>query len=310
LEASSGDLVIDINSPGGSVSGIDEIHAMIMAIRAAGRRVEVHASGMLASAAYYIASAADAIYAEPSTIIGSIGTYAVLVDSTKNAEAFGLKFEVVSTGPAKGLGADGAITPELREATQRTVDAFTSAFKSAIINGRKMPEDAVTALATGETWLASEAKAKGLIEDVQVFSSLIKGSSAPKGKTMSGHISEELAAILAADPAFTTVALDSAKVEGATISSIKQAVADAKSAKVLADLQSQVQALTTERDGLQKQLADATAKLDKLTPIAAGAARDPGGAGESNPSRSKMSDADKAKYIREHGRMAFEALPK
>lgn len=319
LEASSGDIVLHINSPGGSASGMAEIHSMIMAIRASGRRVEVRATGLLASAAYFIASAADRIVAEPSTIVGSIGTYSVLVDSTKMMDQFGIKLEVVSTGPAKGLGADGAITQALREDTQRTVDAFTASFKSAIIGGRKMNASAVDALASGETWLANDALAKGLIDEVAVFSSLTKGSSTPKGKPMSGLISAELADLIAADPAFATVALDSAKVEGATITTIKQAVADAKLAKERGDLQSQVAALgaeitalKSERDGLKSSLEQANAKLAKITPLAADASRDAGGNGDTGPtlSRSKMSDDDKVKYIREHGRKAFEALPK
>jgi ClpP class serine protease len=157
-------LVLEIDSGGGTTNGTAEAAAAITRFQAAGKTVEVRATGMLCSAAYWIAAGADRIIASPLTLVGSLGTYLTLCDSTAADAEMGLRYEVRSSGPLKGMGADGAITQPLRDWAQRMADGITAVFKDAVAAGRGIAN--VDALFTGDVWLAGQAQALGLIDAV------------------------------------------------------------------------------------------------------------------------------------------------
>jgi signal peptide peptidase SppA len=158
-------VVLAIDSPGGSAAGLSDTVSAISAL-AAMKPVVAHIAGMAASAAYFLASATDEIVASPDALIGSIGTFAVLTDTSGLQEKIGVRFSTVTSAPGKGLGADGRVSDAMREQWQRIVDRTAAVFVDQVAAGRGMTKDEAKALATGDVWLADEALAKGLIDRV------------------------------------------------------------------------------------------------------------------------------------------------
>lgn len=130
-------IVLTINSPGGSVTGVPESAARVAALTA---QKEVHAfvDSMACSAAYYIASQADHIAAAPSAVLGSIGVYMTLVDATRAAEMEGYKIELITAGKFKAMGSPfKPLTDEERAMLQASVIELHTDFKAAVKTGRR-----------------------------------------------------------------------------------------------------------------------------------------------------------------------------
>lgn len=157
-------IMLDIDSPGGIVSGVSEL-ADKVALANTVKPVSAHASDMAASAAYWVMSQARAISANPSAMVGSIGVYNVMVDSSGAAAKQGLKVNVVSSSPLKGAGVNGSVVTEEQLAdAQRLVNNYSEMFNAAVCRGRHMAD--ASPVATGQVWLASDAVARGLIDRV------------------------------------------------------------------------------------------------------------------------------------------------
>jgi signal peptide peptidase SppA len=130
-------VVLDVDSPGGEVFGVQEAWD---AIRAASKvkPVVAVANAIAASAAYYLASAADELLVTPSGMVGSIGVYALHVDVSKALEEIGEKWTFVSAGKYKVEGnPTEPLGDEARGAMQGDVDRYYSDFVQAVARGRK-----------------------------------------------------------------------------------------------------------------------------------------------------------------------------
>jgi signal peptide peptidase SppA len=159
-------ICLHIDSPGGSVAGIPELGA---AVREAGgyKPVIAMVSCQCCSAAYWVASQASAICAEPSAMIGSIGVYTVIEDSSKAFEAEGIKVHLLRSGPNKGAGEAGVpVDDDQLASVQRTVDDAASMFTAAVAAGRELGLDQVLGIATGESWFSARALELGLIDEI------------------------------------------------------------------------------------------------------------------------------------------------
>ena len=160
-------IVLDIDSPGGTVSGVAELADDVKAATEF-KPVHAHAEDIAASAAYWIASQATQISASKTTQVGSIGVYTVLGDYSEMAEKAGVKVHVVSTGELKGTGVPGSkITDAQLADIQRNVDEIGKLFNSAVAHGRDFGPKKVAKVATGQVWLADESQKLGLIDKVQ-----------------------------------------------------------------------------------------------------------------------------------------------
>jgi protease-4 len=156
-----------IESPGGQVAGSQETAD---AIHAAGKTKPISAEieDMGASGAYWLASQALEVSANPNAIVGSIGVYTAFVDSSRAAERAGFKVHLIASGPHKGMGTPGVpISEEQLAGYRRVVDGMAEAFVASVARGRRVEADLVRTWATGQVWLASQAKAIGLIDDVR-----------------------------------------------------------------------------------------------------------------------------------------------
>lgn len=125
-------VVLNINSPGGSVSGVPETAARVARL-AESKEVHAYVDVLAASAAYYIASQADVIVAARSAVLGSIGVYCTLVDATRAAEIEGYKIEIIKAGKFKAMGhAFKPLTDEERAMIQANVDGIHAAFRANV----------------------------------------------------------------------------------------------------------------------------------------------------------------------------------
>lgn len=164
-------IALMVDSPGGSVDGIVELADEVYAARQ-NKRVVVQADGMMASAAYWVGSQGDELYASRTDLIGSLGVRQTLYDMSKAFSDEGIKPIVVDTSPEdrpyKSAGEMGTeITDKQIADFQRIVDAFGNEFRSAIMRGRGMSEDQVDAVFDGRVWLGEEAQSLGLINGIQ-----------------------------------------------------------------------------------------------------------------------------------------------
>ena len=162
-------IVLNIDSPGGSVDGLAELVDALQAARAE-KTVIAQVSGMAASAAYMIASQADQIFAGRMDLIGSIGTRMLIYDFSKMFEKEGIKAIPIDTGEHKSAGAFGTeITDAQIAEFQRITDGFFDDFVAAIVAGRGLSEEKVRAVGDGRVFFAEEAITLGLIDGIQTF---------------------------------------------------------------------------------------------------------------------------------------------
>lgn len=161
-------IMLHIDSPGGTVSGTADL-AYEVRRATASKPVHAYVEDMGASAAYWIASQASRISANETAMVGSIGVYTVLEDTTGAMDKAGVKLRVVSSGGVKGLGADGAVTQPLIDDTQREIDQLNERFLSAVADGRGLTDSQVRAWNDGRVHVGSTAKDIGMIDAVETF---------------------------------------------------------------------------------------------------------------------------------------------
>lgn len=161
-------ILLAIDSPGGTVAGTADLAADI---RAAARKKPVwaHVDDMAASAAYWLASQADMIFANNATaLVGSIGTIMTVYDVSKAAEADGIKAHVFATGPLKGAGTPGTeLTAEQADYFQNIVDDAQKSFDAAVKSGRGLDAQQLAVIRSGEVFSAPTALDRKLIDGIQ-----------------------------------------------------------------------------------------------------------------------------------------------
>jgi signal peptide peptidase SppA len=162
-------ILLHIESPGGLTPGVNEA---AQAIRAAAREklVVAYASDLCCSAAYWLAASASRIYANPTAIVGSIGTYGVVVDSSALADKLGVKVHVVRAGQFKGSGFPGTKIEQAHlDEHQKLVNAINEHFVGAVQTGRRMSRTQALAVADGRSHVGQAAVAAGLVDQILSF---------------------------------------------------------------------------------------------------------------------------------------------
>ena len=178
------DILLRIESPGGSVAGIADLADEIYAAGAV-KPVIAFAEDQAASAAYYLGSQASRFYANQSAGVGSIGVYAVLVDSSRAAENQGLKVHVVKAGEFKAAGVRGThITEEQLDTYQDEINAHYEMFVAAVARGRGVSIEDARALADGRVHIGLRAVEAGLIDGVKTLRQALT-SAKPSVRTLS-----------------------------------------------------------------------------------------------------------------------------
>lgn len=158
-------IVLMIDSPGGTVAGTADLAAEVARAR---KKKSVYAivDDMAASAAYWIASQAEFIYANEAAMVGSIGTVLRLYDESKRLESAGIKIHVIASSKFKATGQGGPITDDQLSDVQRVVDELQAVFVGAIAKGRKMSLEQAAELADGRIHIGQKAQALGLVDAI------------------------------------------------------------------------------------------------------------------------------------------------
>jgi protease-4 len=158
-------VVLRVNSPGGSSLASDIIWREVMLTKKV-KPIIVSMGDVAASGGYYIACAADSIYAEPNTITGSIGIFAVLPNMQKFFnDKLGITFDGVKTGKYADLGdVSRPLTPEERAILQKSVNRGYDTFTKAVAEGRKKSQAYINSIGQGRVWTGEQALKIGLVD--------------------------------------------------------------------------------------------------------------------------------------------------
>jgi len=166
-------ILLSIDSPGGTVAGTGELAHDVMKARLA-KPVHAHIEDLGASAAYWVASQAENVTASDTAEIGSIGTVAIVEDTSKMAEMQGITVHVISSGEYKGSLTPGVeISKKQLAYVQERVDAINERFLAAVEQGRGIPRASLAQIADGKVYIADQARRLGLINTVQSMDNAI-----------------------------------------------------------------------------------------------------------------------------------------
>jgi protease-4 len=159
-------VVLRINSPGGSASASETIQREVRLMKKV-KPVVVSMGSYAASGGYWIAAYGDRIFAEPTTITGSIGVFGVQFDVKKLSGDFGLTFDTVKTGKfADVISITRPKTEEELAVFQRMVDWIYGEFVGKVAEARELKREVVEEIAQGRVWSGSEAKKLGLVDEL------------------------------------------------------------------------------------------------------------------------------------------------
>jgi signal peptide peptidase SppA len=162
-------IVIDVDSPGGAVSGVPELASEILSARkTSGKKIIAVSDCQCASAAYWIASACSEIVVSPSSLTGSIGVYMVHKDISKQLEQQGVSTTLISYGANKTQGNNlGPLDDDARAELQNLVDTMGASFDKAVAQGRRMKVSEVAAkLGQGKLFNAQKAVSSGMADSI------------------------------------------------------------------------------------------------------------------------------------------------
>jgi len=166
-------VVFRINSPGGSALASEEIWREVMLTQKK-KKVFVSMGDVAASGGYYIATPADRIFAEPTTITGSIGVFGMIPYTGKMLEnKLGITFDRVQTHDHAVMSSNRKLTTQELSMVQTEVNGIYSQFLQRVADGRKMTKERVNQLARGRVWSGSDALERGLVDQLATLPEVI-----------------------------------------------------------------------------------------------------------------------------------------
>lgn len=176
-------VLLDVDSPGGYVSGLSQAVAAFDAVAAAGKPVATYASGQMDSAAYWLGSVGSEIAASEGAEVGSIGVYVEFFDRTKALESAGIIRQIFKSGFWKGAFSPYApLSDKEKDRLQADVEAQANLFFNHVATRRGMTVEAVAAL-DGDYFNAAKALELGLIDQIMekptMSNTNAQGSAAP-----------------------------------------------------------------------------------------------------------------------------------
>lgn len=166
-------IILDIDSPGGEVNGVNEFAQAVYDARG-DKKIVAYVGGLGASAAYWIASAAEEIYLDPTAMVGSIGVVASYLDNSERLAKSGVKeIEIVSSSSPKKR--PNPATDEGRAQIQERVDALQEIFVAAVARHRGVPTLTVLKdFGQGDMRIGEDAVARGMADGIISLEGLIE----------------------------------------------------------------------------------------------------------------------------------------
>jgi protease-4 len=175
-------VVLRVNSPGGSSLASDVIWREVMLTKKV-KPIIVSMGDVAASGGYYIACAADSIFAQPNTITGSIGIFAILPNMQKLFnDKLGVTFDGVKTGKFADLGnTSRPLTPEERAILQSEINHGYDDFTKAVAAGRHKTQAYINSIGQGRVWTGAQAVKIGLVDRLGNIDDAIKSAAKKAG---------------------------------------------------------------------------------------------------------------------------------
>jgi protease-4 len=158
-------VVLRVDSPGGSVWASEQIRRQVENLRAEGKPVVASMSSVAASGGYWVSMNADQIWAQPSTITGSIGIFGLVPTINKPLEKLGIHTDGIGTTSLAGaFRMDRPLSPEVGSIIQSQINKGYHDFITGVAKARKLPLDRVNQIARGRVWSGQTAKSIGLVD--------------------------------------------------------------------------------------------------------------------------------------------------
>ncbi|MGL4314336.1 MAG: signal peptide peptidase SppA, partial [Sphingomonas sp.] len=158
-------IVLRVDSPGGSVVASEQIRTALLEARARELPVVVSMANVAASGGYWIATPANRIFAEPDTITGSIGVFAVLPSFERALANIGVTADGITTTPLSGQpDIVGGVSPAFDAVAQANVEAIYGRFTGLVARSRRLPVERVREIAEGRVWAGGTARQLGLVD--------------------------------------------------------------------------------------------------------------------------------------------------
>ena len=176
-------IIIHVNSPGGGVAASEEIYREVKRVRKdKNKKVVVSIETVGASGAYYVSSAADKIFADQGSIVGSIGVIAEWMNYSDLLKWAKLKNVVIKTGEFKDTGNPARdLTPSEQAYMQSLIDNMFGQFIKAVSEGRGLKYEDVKSFANGKVWTGEQAMSMKLIDSVGDFEAAVADTAKSVG---------------------------------------------------------------------------------------------------------------------------------
>ncbi len=159
-------LVLRVDSPGGEVFASEQIRREIAALKKAGKPVVVSMGDLAASGGYWISMNADRIYADESTITGSIGIFGLIPTFPRALDKIGVHSDGVGTTRFAGaFDITRPLQPEVGQVIQSVIDKGYSDFTGRVASARKRSVEQIDEVARGRVWSGAQAKERGLVDE-------------------------------------------------------------------------------------------------------------------------------------------------
>ena len=179
-------IVLDVDSPGGDVDGVDELASEIYQARQK-KPVSAVSNCLMASAAYYLASQASEIIASPSSLTGSVGVYTIHEDDSAMLDRIGIKLSLIKFGENKAEDF-GPLSDEARKHTQSLVNSYGRAFEAAVARGRGIKQaDVHDKFGQGRVFSAKQALNLGMVDRVGTLNDALSSLSTSSGRHRAQH---------------------------------------------------------------------------------------------------------------------------
>jgi protease-4 len=162
-------VVLRVNSPGGSADASEQIWHAEQLLKKQGLPVVVSMGDYAASGGYYISCSADYIYAEPTTLTGSIGIFGMIPSVKDLCNKIGVDVDGVATHDLSMLDADlllNGMNEREHALMQAMVERGYDLFTSRCAEGRHMPQDSIKVIGEGRVWLGKDALRLGLVDEL------------------------------------------------------------------------------------------------------------------------------------------------
>ncbi|CBA17347.1 signal peptide peptidase SppA [Xanthomonas albilineans] len=172
-------VVLRVDSPGGEVFASEQIRREVVALKAAGKPVVVSMGDYAASGGYWISMSADRIYADPSTITGSIGIFGMVPNIARALDKIGVHTDGVGTTRYAGaFDISRPMDPIVGQLIQSAINKGYADFTGKVAQARGKSVEAIDQVARGRVWSGAQAKERGLVDAFGGFKDAVADAAA------------------------------------------------------------------------------------------------------------------------------------